>query len=484
MNNSIRLFSLLVTLPSASVGSGTAERPPNIVMIAVDDLNNWISALGGPARTPNMDRLASSGTLFRNAYCVVPACNPSRVALMTGLRPETTGQYENEGNFRQKRAGNEDILTLPQRLRAIGYRTAAAGKVFHHARGVNSIANPLSDPVSWDEQYIGGTGTGGTARYVDANGWAKWLGGERGDIKNEYGLKSSLWGPIEQRKEETNDWKTARFSAEFILRTHDRPYFLACGIFRPHAPLLAPREYFDLYPLDKVHVPYLPPEDFDDIPAIARENWSTPLFRRMRDAGEWQRAVQAYLACTTFADDCVGQVLDAIELSPDRDNTIIVLVGDHGWQLGHKERWEKFSLWKQATNTAFIFSAPGMPGGASDRAVSFLDIVPTVLELVGTDTPDELEGVSLVPLLRDPLAPRDVPAVVTYMPGNHSVIHEHWNYIVYADGSEELYDHRSDPAEHENLIGRPDAKRIVERLRRYIPETPAEDRPRVRAEAD
>lgn len=471
----MRIFCFFL-LAATLVLSGTAtERRPNIVMIAIDDLNNWVGALGGPAHTPNIDRLAASGRLFTNASCVTPACNPSRVALMTGLRPETTGQYENEGNFRRKRPGNDRLLTLPQRLQSLGYRTIGAGKIFHQGRGAGPKANDLSDPVSWDEQYVGGTGTGGAQAYLDEKGWAKWLRGDDHGITNSYGLRSALWGPIEERKEDTADWKMVGFCADVIGRKHDQPYFLAAGIFRPHAPLLAPKEFFDLYPLDKVHMPYVPPDEFADIPAIARENWSTPLVRAMQQEGEWQRAVQAYLACLSFADACVGRILDAIDRSPDRDNTIVILWGDHGWQLGHKDRWEKFSLWKQSTQAPLIIRSPGFAPGPSARAVSFLDVTPTVLELVGAAVPAGLEGASLTPQLRDPAARREKPAVVTYMPGNHSVVFEGWNYIRYANGSEELYQHATDPAEYTNLIGQPVAEKIVALLRPHLPATPPAD---------
>jgi arylsulfatase A-like enzyme len=470
----LALLLLACALPLIPA-SAAERRPPNIVMIALDDLNNWIGALGGPAHTPHIDRLAASGRLFTNAYCVTPACNPSRVALLTGLRPETTGQYENEGNFRRKRPGNATLLTLPQRLQKLGYRTISAGKIFHQGRGAGPTVNELSDPVSWHEQYTGGTGTGGADAYLDAQGRAKWLHGEDHGIKNSYGLKSALWGPIDERKEDTNDWKMAGFCADVIARKHDQPYFLAAGIFRPHAPLLAPKEFFDLYPLDKVLVPYVPPDEFADIPAIARENWSTPLVRAMQQAGEWQRAVQAYLACISYADACVGRILDAIDRSPDRDNTIVILWGDHGWQLGHKNRWEKFSLWKQGTQAPLIVRAPGFTPGPSARAVSFLDVTPTVLELVGAAVPAELEGTSLTPQLRDPAARREKPAVVTYMPGNHSVVFENWNYIRYADGSEELYNHTLDPAEYRNLIGQPKTEPILTQLRPHLPATPPAD---------
>lgn len=469
-------FVVIAAIASGLTGATLPTVRPNIVMIAIDDMNDWIGALAGPAHTPNIDRLAASGMLFRNAYCVVPACNPSRAALLTGLRPETTGQYANEGNFREKRPGNAALLTLPQRLAAFGYQTRAAGKIFHQSRGAGPNVPPLSDPLSWQSQYVGLTGTGGAKDYQEANGMAKWLKGDRHGIASDYAVQhASLWGPIDQAKEETGDWRMAEDCAAFIAGKHDRPFFLAAGIFRPHAPLLAPKKYFDRYPLDQIKLPECPPDDMADIPAIAQTNWSTPLVHAIRKEGEWARAVQAYLACMTFADDCVGRILDAVDASPDCANTIVILWSDHGWQLGHKNRWEKFTLWKQSTRAPFIIRAPGFTPAACDRAVSYLDLAPTVLDLVGAPAVATLEGESLRPWLRDPSLPRTRPAVITYLPGNHSVVHEQWNYIRYSDGSEELYDHSADPAEFRNLIGQPTASAIVAKLRPWLPSTPAAD---------
>ena len=458
-----------------AVGVHAADRP-NIVMIAIDDMNDWIGAFGGPALTPNIDRLAVEGMLFNNAHCVVPACNPSRVAIMTGLRPETTGQYENAGNFRD-RARNDTVLTLPQHLKQHGYTTAAAGKIFHHSRGTGNAPRVLSDPLSWTEQHPGNIGTGGGRAYLDANGMAKWLRGDRRDIKNDYGLRSPLFGTTPESIEETGDWETATYGADFIARDHDQPYFLALGIFRPHAPLIAPQEFFDLYPFDEISLPETPADDMDDIPTIARFNWSTPMFEAMKEEQMWRKGVQAYLASMSYADACVGRILEAIDASPDRDNTIIVLWTDHGWQLGHKNRWEKFSLWRQATRTPLIIRAPGMSNGECDRAVSLLDLYPTLTELLAVEAPSTLEGTSLVPHLHDPAAPRKEPAIVTYLPTNHAVFHEDWNYIRYSDGSEELYDRTTDPHEFTNLIHHPELRSVANRLATWLPQTPATDIP-------
>ncbi len=479
----MRLLVLLATsfvatvLPAAT--SQPFPRPPlNILMIAVDDLNAYIEPMDGPAKTPHLQRLASESLLFNNAHCVVPACNPSRVALLTGLRPETTGQFQNEGNFRQARPENKNLLTLPQYLAAsANYRTHAAGKIFHHPRGQGENPAPLSDPLSWQSQHNGPHGTGGSAAYLNADGFPKWHNADPEFIAtlngHTYAPKGLYWGPISETTEQTGDWKTADHCAELLAQKHDRPFFIACGIFRPHSPQLAPQKYFDLYPLESLKLPENPTDDFADVPAIAHRNWSTPVVDYMRKKDEMLKAYQAYLAATTFADDCIGHLLEALRNSPHADNTIVVLWGDHGFHIGDKNRFEKFSLWRGATRAPLIIKVPGEKPGVSERAVSFLDIYPTVCDLLGLPPPttQKLEGTSLVPLLKNPAAPRTIPAIVTYPQGNHAAIRDHWQYIRYQDGTEELYDHRTDVKEFHNLLAKdrtPHADLIAE-LATYFP---------------
>ena len=450
---------------------------PNILMIAIDDMKNWVGAWKGLAMTPNIDKLASEGVQFTNAYCAVPACNPSRPALMTGQRPETTGQYTNAGNFRERPGGMERI-TIPQFLAQYGYTTTAAGKLFHHNRGLGKDPKPLSDPISWQEQWVGNVGTGGHQDYLINNRWAKWHNGEIkkyiADTMGNDGLnyigKFGVWGPIDDSKEECADWQMTEFCADFLSKEHDKPFMLACGIFRPHSPQLAPKEYFDMYPLEDIVLPELPNDDMDDIPEIAKENWSSPFVELVKEKHQLKNAIQGYLACMTFADDCVGNLLNALENSRYKDNTIIVFWTDHGWQLGHKNRWEKFSLWKQATNSPMIIKVPGKYSGTVvDQAVSFIDIYPTIAELAGLDKPDYLEGVSLLPLMKNPSHEREIPAIITYPGNNHSIVYKNWNYIHYEDGSEELYDHSKDPEEFTNLITNEDYIDIVQKLKSFIP---------------
>ncbi|WAJ71738.1 sulfatase [Catenovulum adriaticum] len=455
------------------VEQNTQNQPYNVIMIAVDDLNNWAGYLGGPAKTPNLDKLAAQSSTFTNAYSVVPACNPSRVAVMTGQRPETTGAYLNETNFRDVKGGDKRV-TIPQYFAKQGYKTSAAGKIFHHPRGQKNNPAPMSDPISWQSQFAGPTGTGGDKEYLNHEGWAKWHGG----IEAYQGLpiipyirKHGIWGPIKQTDEETGDYKTANYCANYLRQSHNKPFFLACGIFRPHSPQLAPQKYFDMYPLESIKLPAVPAEDMQDIPAIAQNNWSSGFAKLVMDRpDEWKRAVQGYLASTSFADAMIGHILQAWDNSEYADNTILVLWGDHGFQLGHKNRWEKFTLWKQGSHTPFIIKAPGKQAAMINKPVTLLNVYPTLLELANLPAKPDLDGVSLTPLMDNAKADWQRPAVLTYQQDNNAIIFENWNFIQYKDGSQELYNQTTDPHEYNNLIGQPQYAEVIEKLSEWLPE--------------
>ena len=434
------------------------EEKLNIVYIAVDDLNRWVGCLGGQAKTPNIDRLASQGMLFTNAHCVVPACNPSRVAIMTGLRPETTDQYINAGNFREK-PGNANRITMPQYLRQHGYEAVAAGKIFHHPRGKAEEPHPFSDDISWNYQNKNNVGTTGHELYLDEYDQAKWLEGAMrkegaGKEGASYISKFGIWGVTPQKKEETADYQNAVFSAEYLSKPHEKPFFLACGIFRPHSPQLAPQEFFDMYPLESVKVHDLPEDDMLDIPEHIRKNFSTEFVGHVKAKDQLQKAIQGYLASVSFADACIGKVLEGLENGPNKDNTVVVLWTDHGWQLGHKDRWEKFSLWDIATNTPLIIKHPkkNIASKRIDQPVSLLDLYPTMMDFVGLEKPSDLEGVSLAPFIQDENYQRPEPAIITYEEGNQSVRKDGLNYIRYKNGTEEFYDHTKDKMEYNNII--------------------------------
>lgn len=437
----------------------------NVLLITIDDMNIGPGEFDGMAITPNIDSLARVSIKFTNAHCVVPASNPSRTALFTGLRPETTGQYTNEGVFRDKRDNNK-LITLPQYLQKYGYETVSAGKVYHHSRGNAEQADPYSDPQSWNIQPNSIVGIKGVKLYQNEKGLGKWHDGQY----TGYLGKLGVWGPVPYTKEESNEYDNAKFCIDYLNEDHDKPFFLACGIFAPHAPHIAPQKYFDMYPIENIKLPEVPEHDMNDIPGIAKTNFSTSFMNLIKEKNEWKKAVQGYLACMSFADDVIGDVLLALKNSKYKDNTIVILLTDNGFQLGHKDRWEKYSLWRMATNVPLIIKSPNQnKGQICNRAVSFLDIYPTLLDMLSIDKPQFLEGHSIVEWLNNPNKERNIPAVITHEKGNISVVMDNWNYIRYKNGAEELYDRSKDKFEYNNLANKAEYRNIKDELSKFIP---------------
>lgn len=423
------------------------ESRPNVLFIAVDDLNDWISPLGGyeGCKTPNLERLAARGMTFTNAHCVVPACNPSRTALLTGIRPWTSGVYLNPQPWRD---ALPDAITLPQRFRQAGYRVEGAGKIFH---------GNYEDRQSWDD-------------YLKTAGDPKPTSAVAKSPRSHAG--SIIWGQLDVTDEEMKDYRVASYTIDRLSQPSDEAMFLACGIFRPHMPWQVPVKYYEMYPLDSITLPEVPEDDLDDLPA-AGVKMAKPSgdHTTILKTDNWKRAVQAYLASITFADAQVGRLLDALEAGPHNDNTIVVLWGDHGWHLGEKEHWRKFALWEEATRAPLFFSVPGMtePGTRCDRTVDFLEIYPTVCDLCGLSTPGHVAGESLRPWLKNPRLERTKPAITTHGRLNHAVRTERFRYIRYQDGGEELYDHTKDPNEWTNLAGNPAFADTIRDLSSYLP---------------
>ena len=434
--------------------SRAADRP-NILFIAIDDLNDWIGCLGGhpDTITPNLDRLASRGTLFTNAHCAAPACNPSRTALLTGYLPCRSGVYHNDQPWRPVLP---EAVTLGQYLMQHGYEVKGAGKIFHGG---------FNDLPSWGEYF-------------------KQPGDPMPPNRPLNGIPKTAhfdWGPVDMPDEAMADYQVTEWVNARLKSDRPEPFFLACGLFRPHLPWFVPRQYFDKFPVDQVTLPHIDEHDLDDVPEagrkIARPEGD---HRKVIESHNWSRAVQGYLASINFADTMLGRVLDAFESSPYRDNTAVVLWSDHGWHLGEKLHWRKFSLWEEATQNALMIAAPGAgsAGQTCARPASLLDIYPTVLELCGLPPKDDNDGHSLVPLLQDPQATWDRPALTTHGRGNHSLRDERWRYTRYRDGSEELYDHEADELEWRNLAGTPEHAEVQARLKAHLPTLDAEDAPK------
>lgn len=459
------LAAALATAVPPAEGRGASpraeDRRPNVLFLAIDDLNDWTGFLGGhpQSKTPNLDRLAARGMSFGRAYCAAPACNPSRAALLTGIRPSTSGVYTNSQPWRP---AMPDAVTLPQHFMKAGYEVLGGGKIFHGS---------FEDPASWQEYFPRPGDPMPPGRPVN-------------------GIPRTAhfdWGPVDVPDEAMSDHKVVDWAIDQLDRPHETPLFLAVGLFRPHLPWYAPRRDFDAHPAAEVVLPEVPDDDLADVPRAGRR-MAKPEgdHRKVLEHDQWQEAVQGYLASIAFADRQVGRLLDALDRSPIADNTIIVMWGDHGWHLGEKQHWRKFALWEEATRVPFVIAAPGVaePGSRCERTVSLMDVYPTLIDLCGLPERRELEGASLSPLLRDPTASWDRPALTTHGRKNHAVRSERWRYIRYEDGSEELYDHDLDPNEWRNLADDPEHGEIKAALAASLPMTDAPDAPDARARSD
>jgi arylsulfatase A-like enzyme len=441
-----------LAFPRIAAGEETRPPRPNVLFLVVDDLNDWIGCLAGhpDARTPNLDRAAKRGVLFTNAHCPAPLCNPSRVSVLTGYRPSTSGIYLNNQSFRVMMPS---AVTLPQHFAAAGYDVSGAGKVFHTA---------YPDPQSWQDYF--------------PSLWDHMPRDPMPEGRPLSGIEDAGmfdWGPLDVGDESMGDWKVADWTARQLRTRRDRPFFLAAGLYRPHLPWYLPRKYFEMFPPDEVTLPRVKKDDLADVPPLGQKMArSGNLHRKVLATDNWANAVSAYLASIAFADRCLGRILDALDESPAGRNTILVVWGDHGWHLGEKLHWRKFTLWEEATRCPLMICVPGVtsPGGACGRSVSLLDLYPTLVELCGLPRRPALEGTSLVPLLEAPKsdAPHP-PAVTTYGPGNHSVRTERWRYTRYRNGEEELYDHSSDEMEWSNLASDPDYTQVKRKLAAWLP---------------
>lgn len=459
MMRSLVFLPILVVgvLGVRSVHGAEAVAKPDVLFIAIDDLNDWTGCLGGhpQASTPHLDRLVARGTLFTNALCAAPACNPSRAALMSGLRPFTTGVYHNNHPYGRPL---KDVMTLNRYLMRKNYRVLGGGKIYHGGGGL-----PDEHTTDWHEYYRRG-------------------GDPEPPVKSVSGLNMAHfdWGPLDVPDEAMGDYGLVTWAAEQLAKQHDQPLFLAVGFVKPHLPWYVPRKYFDMFPLDKIQLPVVKEDDLDDVPEagrkIARPEGD---HRAVVTHNQWKQAVQGYLATIKFLDGQIGRLVEAVERSGRADKLVIVLWSDHGWHLGEKEHWRKFALWEEATRPPLAFIAPGVtrPNTRCDAAVDFMCIYPTLVDLLGLPIPDHIQGPSIRPLLRDPQADAARVGITTHGRGNHAVRDLHWRYIRYADGSEELYDHRSDPYEWTNLAGDPQQAEIKRRLGKWLPAEEAADAP-------
>ena len=445
MKKSYLLFSLLA-FQSLAVA---AKSKPNVLLVSIDDLNDWVGCMGGhpQAKTPNIDRVAKMGTLFNNAHCQSPVCNPSRASMMTGRYPHTSGVYFLSPDLKEAPV-LKNLKTMPEVFADHGYKTMAAGKIFH--RGDRRFF----------QEYLptGGFGPRPQKKISQPHGHPLWD-----------------WGIFPDDDNVMPDMKCAKWAVDQLSQKQDQPFFMGVGFYRPHVPMFATKKWFDMHPKDQIKLPAVPGDDLKDLSQYAIDLTNlehvSPTHEWVTGAGQWEHAVQSYLASVTFADHCLGLVLDALEKSEYADNTIIALFSDHGFHLGEKERWAKRSLWEDGTRVPVVVAAPGHKAAQkTNRPAELLDIFPTLLELAGLPKDETQEGQSLVPLMKNPKREWKHPAITSFGLGNYSIRSTHYRFIQYFDGSRELYDLRNDPHEWNNLIDNPKMKKVIQEHASFIPQ--------------
>ena len=452
-----RFLPYLVSLTLIAFASTAAEKP-NILFIAIDDQNDWIGCMDSHpmVKTPNIDKLAARGTLFANAHCQAPLCNPSRTSLMVGLRPSTTGIHGLRPWFRDVPQWN-DLVSLPQHFAANGYQTYSNGKIYHSIRSQpKTEKNP--EFQNWGSR--GGVGSKPPQKLIPTTPFG-----------NHPLMDWGVW-PDNNDDSTKGDFDVASQAVDMINNMpKDKPFFLAAGFFLPHVPCYATQKWFDLYPDNESVLPPMPEGDRDDTPRSSWWiHWKLPEPRqRWLDENDQQiNLVRSYLASTSFVDNQVGRILKALEDAGLQDDTIVVLWSDHGYHLGEKSITGKNTLWRNSTRVPLIFAGPGVKSGQkTQRPAELLDIYPTLVDLCNLPSVDHLEGLSLKPQLKNARAPRERPAITSHNQGNYSVVSEKWRYIHYVDGEEELYDIVNDRHEWTNLAS--ERKGILASMRKWIP---------------
>jgi arylsulfatase A-like enzyme len=483
---------------------------PNVVLIMVDDMNDYTEVFDGhpQAKTPNIKKLASSGTSFLKAYSNDPMCGPSRASMIMGVYPHNSSNFWQESWLKNEVLSN--TKTIMEKFMENGYNVVGSGKILHHHNkqvwseykhradygpviykgvresGKRGIAHPdVPKPFSTIGQIDGSYGPfrmlSNLEQKEEQLSWA--YGGSRGYKEFKYNSEDDR----DLTPDEINaQWAEDKLT-EFANYNNKEPFFLAVGFVRPHTPLIAPQKYFDMYPLEDIQLANILENDKDDTYFHLEDQFETKerrtrsiesyvnLMKSYDDRNEaLRRFTQAYLACVSAVDDNIGQVMNAIDNSDLKDNTIVVLVSDHGWTLGEKEHIYKNSPWEESTRIPMTIRVPGMTNSNElvNHPVSLIDIYPTLLDLAGLDMGTKknekgrsLDGYSLVPFLEDPETKNwegpDAALTVVYSsddnknkPANHhySVRTKDWRYIIYDSGKEELYHNAEDPKEWNNLV--------------------------------
>ena len=452
--------------------SSAQKTPPNVIFFAVDDLCDWVGAMGyAQARTPNMDALARRGISFNNAHCPGTFCAPSRSAIFTGRFASTTGCYRTEIYFHN----HPELRPLQVSFAKAGYATYGVGKLFHHSAG-------YIDHRGWSEFFL----RNGAAK---REGWPLDSWGEDTPLPDPFpnsiynrGRKITgglflEWAAIpNEREDDMADTKRVGWACDVLKQKHDQPFFLAVGLYAPHFPNYAPQKYFDMYDAEKIKTPVYKEDDLEDLPPKVKRikiNRKRQHYDRLVKLDAVEQAIHGYLASVSYADAMLGRVLKSLNESPYADNTIVVLWSDHGFHHGEKGDWGKHTLWERTSNVPFIWSGPGVASGKTVNAtVSLIDMYPTFVEMCGLPPVEGLEGISLAGILRTPSKATDRNVFLPYLdPGGYAIINQKWRYIHYSDDTEELYDVRNDPHEWHNLAGDVKLASVKQKLKASAPKS-------------
>ena len=467
------LFAALLTLAlPAHAATSAKSTPPNVIFFATDDLNDWVGPLNSliRAKTPNLDRLAARGVTFQNAQACGTFCAPSRSALFTGRHPSTTGAYTTQIYFRDR----PELRPMQVALQQSGYTTFGTGKLFHHPAG-------YVDLRGWTEFHTRTPAQRAAGWPVDSwrqgaplptpEPYSKFTREMRAGTDRTFMEYAPLPNEVEK---DMADTQQTEWAISVLQRTHTQPFFLALGLYAPHFPNYAPQKYFDLYPLDEIKLPPLKDGDTDDLPPAIKKFYDrrkATIHDPLNEMGQMKEVLRAYLASISYADAMLGRVLDALEASAARDNTVVIFWSDQGYHHGEKGQWGKHTLWERTAHIPFIWAGPGIARGTSvTTTVSAIDTFPTLVDLCGLAPDTGLEGQSLAATLRQPSLAKDRDVLLCEVkPGGYAIVNNRWRFIHYADGTEELYDVVKDPNEWDNLAPQESYRPVMAELRQSAP---------------
>ena len=463
-----------------------AKQKPNVLLLAVDDMNDWIGCLGKTPRaiTPNIDKLAGRGVNFSNAHTAGVFCAPSRAAIFSGQFASTTGCYQSGTYF----VDHPEIESLQTSFAKAGYSTFGAGKLFHHPAGAIDIRN-------WTHFFLRNPEQRKTGWPM--NSWSEETPFPANFPASIYNRGQEITGGMflewagipNHREEDMADTKRANWAVEQLRKRHDKPFFLAVGLYAPHYPNYCPQKYFDLYDPDKIELPPIKKDDLEDLPEKIRKMKTarSRILQKLQSLDAWDDAIHGYLANISYADAMIGRVLNALEQSPYADNTIVVLWSDHGYHLGEKGDWGKHTLWERTSNVPFIWAGAGVAKNkTTDVTVSLIDLYPTFREMCGLpQTKQTLEGQSIASTLANPDQAEDRSVFLPHMhPGEYAIINRDWRYVCYGEDGEELYDLREDPHEWNNLAMEKKYFKTKSRLSSFAPKKFAPQAKKLNAKRD